>query len=53
MAPRSEASHAYTARLQLEKTPVSDDANLLKLKEQAASYLYAGQSAVTHQNRMS
>jgi hypothetical protein len=40
MSPRSEASHAHAARLQLEKTPVSDDANLLKLKEQAASYLY-------------
>jgi hypothetical protein len=40
MPSRNEATRAYAARLQLEKTPISDDANLLKLQEQAATYLY-------------
>ena len=40
MPSRNEATCAYAARLQLEKTPISDDANLLKLQEQAATYLY-------------
>jgi hypothetical protein len=40
MPSRNEATGAYAARLQLEKTPISDDANLLKLQEQAATYLY-------------
>ena len=38
MPSRNETARAH-ARLQLE-TPISDDANLLKLQEQAATYLY-------------
>jgi hypothetical protein len=37
MPPRNESTRA-TARLQLE-TPISDDASLLQLQEQAADYV--------------